>query len=113
MLLSQTMANGTSSRRTNSDFASNMRKMNSSLKAKNKWMGPSDFNIPRAEAALEAKLQKYDSGTWDLNRYHLASQAACNDNLWSHIDTFIQRGKLGDKVIYLVRWKLCWTPQSN
>ena len=40
-----------------------------------------------AEAALEAKLQKYDSSPWDLNRYHLASQAECNGNRWSHIDT--------------------------
>ena len=83
------------------------------LESKNKWMDPSDFNIPGAEAALEAKLQKYDSSPRDLNRYRLASKAECYGNLWSHIDTPIQRGNLGDKVIYLIRWKLCWTPQSH
>ena len=83
------------------------------LESENKWMDPSDFNIPGAEAALEAKLQKYDSSPWDLNRYRRASQAECYGNLWSHIDTPIQRGKLGDTVIYLIRWKLCWTPKSN
>jgi hypothetical protein len=42
-------------------------------------MGPSDFNISGAEAALEAKLQKYNSSPRDLNRYHPAPQAECDD----------------------------------
>ena len=72
-----------------------------------KWMYPSDINISGAEVALKAKLQRYQSDPWDLNIYHPASRAECNGDLWSHVDTPIQRGKVGDEVVYLVRWKLC------
>jgi hypothetical protein len=41
-----------------------------------------------------------------------AFQAKCYGSLWSHIDTPLQRGKLGDTAIYLIRWKLCWIPES-
>ena len=78
-----------------------------------RWMYPSDFNIPEAEAVLEAKLLKYKSKPYSLQNYKQASRVECNDTLWSQIDTPIQRDKLGDKVIYLIRWKLCWTPQSH
>jgi hypothetical protein len=83
------------------------------LESEYRWMRPSDFNIPGAEAALEAKLAKYNSGPWNLNRHRHASQAECNGNLWSHIDTPLQKGELGDAVIYLIRWKLCWTLESH
>jgi hypothetical protein len=82
------------------------------LECENKWMDSSDFDIPGAEAELEAKLQKYKSNPWDLNRYHLHRQAECDGNLWSQVDTPIQKRELGDRVIYLIRWKLCWTLQS-
>src|SRR5436305_15044777 len=75
-------------------------------------MDPSDFGISRAEAELEAKLRKYKSNSWDLNRYHLHCQAECDGNLWSEVEPPIQKRKLGDRVIYLIRWKLCWTLQS-
>jgi hypothetical protein len=42
------------------------------LESDNNWMHASDFNIPGADAALEAKLQKYESNPWDLDRCHLA-----------------------------------------
>lgn len=78
-----------------------------------RWMYPSDFNSPGAEAVLEAKFREYKSKPYSLKRYHSASRAECNDILWSQIDTPIKRGKLGGRVIYLIRWKLCWTPQSH
>jgi hypothetical protein len=46
------------------------------LESENKWMDPGDFNIPRAEAVLDAKLQKYNSKPWDLNRRLLSKQNA-------------------------------------
>jgi hypothetical protein len=81
------------------------------LESVRRWMYPSDFNISGAEVALEAKLQKYQSDPWDLN--HRTSRAECNGDLWSHIDTPVQRGKVGDEAVYLIRWKLCWTRQSH
>ena len=76
-------------------------------------MYPSDFNTSGAEVALEAKLQQHQSDPWVLNLYHPASRVGCNGDLWSHIDTPIQRGNIGDKAVYLARWKLCWTRQSH
>src|SRR5205809_619883 len=78
------------------------------LESVHRWMYPSDLNISRAEVALEAKLQKYQSDPWDLNIYHPSSQAECDGDIWSHVDCPIPRDKIGDKAAYLVRWKLCW-----
>jgi hypothetical protein len=83
------------------------------LEGVNRWMYPSDFNTPEAEVVLEAKLLSYESKPYPLQQYHHASRAECNDTLWSQIDTPIKRGKFGDKVIYLIRWKLFWTLQSD
>ena len=78
-----------------------------------RWMYPSDINVGRAEAKLEAMLQKYESRPSDLKPYHPASRAECIGGLWSHVEIPIQRGKIGDEVIYLIRWKLCWTPSKQ
>lgn len=75
-----------------------------------RWMRPSDFNIGKAETKLEAKLQKYQREPWSRNP---ASQADCGTTLWSHLDTPTQRGKSGDEIIYLCRWKSCWTPGTD
>jgi hypothetical protein len=42
-----------------------------------------------------------------------ASRAECNHRLWSQVDTRVQQDNIRDKAIYLIRWKLCWTAQSN
>jgi hypothetical protein len=81
------------------------------LESVHRWMYPSDFNISGAEVALEAKLQQYEFDPWVLN--HRASRAGCDGDLWSHVDTPIQRGEIGDEAVYLIRWKLCWTRQSH
>lgn len=78
-----------------------------------RWMYPSDFNVSGAEATLEARLQKYESAMSELKLHNPASRAECNHSHWSQVDTPIQRGNIGDKVIYLIRWKLYWTAQSN
>jgi hypothetical protein len=83
------------------------------LESDRRWMYPNDFNTSGAEAALEAKFQRYQSDPWDLNIYRPASRAECNGDLWSHVDTPVQRGKVGDEAVYLIRWKLCWTRQSH
>ena len=44
-------------------------------------MDPSNFSIYGAEAALEAKLQKYEAKPWTLNRCHRVSQAECDGSL--------------------------------
>jgi hypothetical protein len=83
------------------------------LESVDRWMYPSDFNTPEAAAVLEAKLRNYKSKAYSLQKYHQASRAECDDTLWSQIDTPIKRGKFRDQVIYLIRWKLFWTPQSH
>ena len=82
------------------------------LQSVDRWMLPSDFNFSRAETTLEAKLQKYESRRRN-EKIHHASRADCDDDLWSHVDTPIQRGEFDDRVVYLIRWKLCWTRQSD
>jgi hypothetical protein len=79
----------------------------------NRWMRPSDFKVAGAEAKLEAKLQDYNRKPWVFRARSRASHAECNGSLWSHIDVPIKKGKLGNENIYLMRWKACWTPESN
>lgn len=83
------------------------------LSCTDRWMRPSDFNLPGAELTLGAKLQKYQTESSDPQMHRPLYQAECNGNLWSQVDVPMKRGKSGDEVIYLIRWKWCWTPQSN
>ena len=83
------------------------------LQCADRWMLASDFNFSGAETALEAKLKKYELRRWSEKIHHRASQADCDGDIWSHVDTPIQRGEFEGKVIYLIRWKWCWTRQSD
>ena len=78
------------------------------LRCTDRWMRPSDFNFGEVQEKLENKLHKYEREPYTLK---LDSHAECNNNLWSHLDTPIGRGKFQDDIIYLCRWKLCWTPE--
>ena len=48
------------------------------LESENKWMDPSDFDIPGAEAELEAKLQKYKSNRSGPREPAIVAQPHCN-----------------------------------
>jgi hypothetical protein len=76
-------------------------------------MHPSDFDISNAETVLEAKLREYNENPWNLKAHLPTSQAECHGDLWSHVDTPIQKGEFKGKLVYLIRWKYCWTPQSH
>jgi len=83
------------------------------LQSVDRWMSPAEFNVSNAETALAAKLQKYEMRQGTEQRHHRASQADCHGGIWSHVDTPIQRGEVGGNLVYLIRWKFCWTRQSD
>jgi hypothetical protein len=59
------------------------------------------------------QASEVQSRRWNKKIHHRASRADCDGGLWSHIDTPIQRGEFDGKAIYLIRWKLCWTRESD
>ncbi|KAF7502348.1 hypothetical protein GJ744_006002 [Endocarpon pusillum] len=81
------------------------------LRTADRWMRPSDF-IGEVKEKLESKLHKYWGEPYSLEPKLLDSPAECHSNLWSHLDTPTQRGRLEDEIVYLCRWKLCWTPEA-
>lgn len=78
-----------------------------------RWMRPRDFTISGAEAQLEAKLQEYNRTPWGFQARSRLFQAECSHSLWYHMDVPIKEAKFEDEVVYLIRWKVCWTPESN
>jgi hypothetical protein len=78
-----------------------------------RWMRPDDFKVRGVAAKLEARYQEYKSQPWGFQARSRASQAQCGGSLWTHVDVPINKAKLGDATIYLIRWKACWTPQTN
>jgi len=76
-------------------------------------MFAADFNVGGADTALATMLQEYEGRQGIEEVHHGAPEADCHDDLGSHIDTPIQRGKFEGQDVYLIQWKLCWTPQSN
>jgi hypothetical protein len=83
------------------------------LQSVNRWMYASNFDISKAETVLEAKLQEYNKSAWDLKAHLPTSRAECYGDLLSHIDTPIKKQEFEGKLVYLIRWKYCWTPQSH
>lgn len=81
------------------------------LAAVDTWMRPEDFNDSNAEAKLEARFQEYQRKPWSFQVR--SRKAGCNCRLWSHVDVPINKAEVGEKTIYLIRWKACWTPESN
>jgi hypothetical protein len=76
-----------------------------------RWMSPGDFDIRNTEAALGAMLQNAIPSGFDP---HLRRcQAECWGSLFSHIHNVIDKREDGDRVLYLVQWKTCWTPASH
>lgn len=78
-----------------------------------RWMFPSDFGIPDAEAALEARLQKHKDDPFEFEPHSRRCQAECWGTLYSHIHSVLDKGEDSGRVLYLVRWKACWTPASH
>ena len=78
-----------------------------------RWMPASHFDILDAEAALEAMLQKHKDDSFGFGPHSRRCQAECWGSLYSHIHSVLDKGEGGDRVLYLVQWKACWTPESH
>ena len=83
------------------------------LRTPERWMPASDFDILDAEAALEAMLQKHKDDPSQFEQHSRRCQAECWGSLYSHIHSVLDKGEDGDRVLYLVQWKACWTPESH
>jgi hypothetical protein len=62
---------------------------------------------------LATMLQGYQKDPYDFETLSCRFRSDCQSTLWSQIDTPIAEGRCGEDVIYLIRWKLCWTPSKN
>ncbi|KAK5527652.1 hypothetical protein LTR23_011232, partial [Exophiala sp. CCFEE 6169] len=78
-----------------------------------RWMPSSDFDVPEAEAALEAMLKKHKDDPSEFQPHSRRCQAECWGILYSHIYSVLDKREDSDRVLYLVRWKACWTPESH
>lgn len=83
------------------------------LKTPDRWMPAKDFDIPDAEAKLEALFQQHQDRPLDFDPHLEHCQAGCYGTLFSQIHSVINKRDIDDEVQYLVRWKVCWTPESD
>jgi hypothetical protein len=79
----------------------------------NRWMFSTDFEIRNAKLTLEAMLQKHKDDPPAYEPYTRRCQAECHGNLLSHVHSVIDKRNNGDSHLYLIKWKACWTPESN
>lgn len=70
-------------------------------------------NLGMSEAVLEHMLQQYERKPYDLDVFSRRFRSECDCDLESQVDTPIARGKCGDDVVYLTRWKLYWNLASD
>lgn len=79
----------------------------------NRWMSPGDFDIADAAALLEIGLQRHKVDSLDFEPHLRKCQAKCCGSLWSHVYSVLDRCEYDGPSLYLVQWKVCWTPESN
>jgi hypothetical protein len=77
-----------------------------------RWMRPTDFE-PSKRDALVAKLQEYQIKPQGFETLSSKYRSDCESALWSHVDTPIAEGRCGEDMVFLIRWKLVWTPVTN
>jgi hypothetical protein len=77
-----------------------------------RWMRPTDFD-PSKRDELVTKLRVYQINPYDFETLNSKYQSDCKSALWSQVDTPIAEGRCGEDVVFLIRWKLVWTPVSN
>lgn len=80
-----------------------------------RWMRPRDLHPSpeKIKEELAVMLQGYRKDPYDFETLSSRFRSDCQSTLWSQIDTPIAEGRCGEDVIYLIRWKLCWTPNKN
>lgn len=77
-----------------------------------RWMRPTDFG-PSKRDELVAKLRAYQINPYDFETLNSKYRSDCESALWSQVDTPIAEGRCGEDLVFLIRWKLLWTPVSN
>ena len=77
-----------------------------------RWMRPTDFKLPAVEDRLKSMFEQFSERPSAFNPHSRRHQAECTSRLWSHVESVIGRSTLDDQVLYLIRWKACWTPRS-
>jgi hypothetical protein len=80
-----------------------------------RWMRPRDLHPSpeKMKEELATMLQGYQKDPYDFKTLSSRFQSDCQSTLWSQIETPIEESRCGDDLIYLIRWKLCWTPDKN
>ena len=78
-----------------------------------RWMSSGEFDIADAKAALEAMLRKHKESSFEFKPHSRRCQAECWGILYSDIHSVLDKREDGDGVLYLVRWKACWTSESH
>ena len=76
------------------------------------WMSLTDFRLSAAGERLEVMLEQFDQSPSIFRPHSRRHQAECTSRLWSHVDSVTERTPGHGQVLYLIRWKACWTPRS-
>lgn len=76
-------------------------------------MSSGDFDIPNAAALLKTGLQKHKDNPLDFEPHLQKCQAECCGSLWSHVHSVVDRYDYDGASLYLVQWKVYWTPESS
>ena len=76
------------------------------------WMTPTDFRLSAAGERLEVMLEQFNQSPSVFGPHSRSHQAECTSRPWSHVDSVIERTTGHGQVLYLIRWKACWTPRS-
>lgn len=79
----------------------------------NRWMSSGDFDTPNAVSLLKTRLRRHKDNHLDFEPHLQKCQAECCGSLWSHVHSVIDWYEYNGASLYLVQWKVCWTPESN
>ena len=78
-----------------------------------RWMNPDDFGIQHAENKLEALLQQHGRNPSEFNPYERRCHAECYGDLLSQVHAVVDKAEHGNRTLYLIKWKACYTCESN
>ena len=76
------------------------------------WISPTDFRLSAAGERLEIMLEQFHQSPSVFRPHSRRHQTECTSRLWFHVDSVIERTMRHGQVLYLIRWKACWTPRS-
>jgi hypothetical protein len=62
---------------------------------------------------LEGKFKMYQTKPWTLDPLNPGLRVECTCELLSQVDTPLEKSRLSGEDVYLIRWLLVWTPESQ